>query len=137
MDATDAGSAPRASAPDSASDPAGAGGLVDRRPVALVTGASRGLGFLIARELGRRGHDLAICARSGDGLRAAAEDLRGLGTEVEAIEADAGSAEQAGKLVERVQRRFGRLDVLCLGHRRGAGADAYRIDPQCPVHRGP
>ncbi|MGH3567967.1 MAG: SDR family NAD(P)-dependent oxidoreductase [Pseudonocardia sp.] len=45
------------------------------RPVAVVTGASRGLGFLIARELADRGHDLVICARSGSGLGPAVDDL--------------------------------------------------------------
>lgn len=45
-----------------------------RRPVTLVTGASRGLGFLIARKWARAGHDVVICARSTDGLEHAAED---------------------------------------------------------------
>jgi hypothetical protein len=37
------------------------------KPVAIVTGASRGLGFLLARSLADRGHDLVICARSQEG----------------------------------------------------------------------
>ena len=38
------------------------------RPVSLVAGASRGLGLLVATELGRRGHDVAICARDAETL---------------------------------------------------------------------
>ena len=47
--------------------------------VAAVTGASRGLGFAIARSLAQEGAKLAICARNPDGLEAAAESLRKVG----------------------------------------------------------
>ncbi|MEN3301683.1 SDR family NAD(P)-dependent oxidoreductase [Pseudonocardia sp.] len=82
------------------------------RPVALVTGASRGLGFLIARELADRGHDLVICARSADGLADAAADLRRHGGAVETVAADVGVKEQAEGVVAAARERFGRLDVL-------------------------
>jgi len=84
------------------------------RPVALVTGASRGLGFLIARELADRGHDLVICARSADGLGPAAEELRGRGAAVHEVTADVGVETEAQRAVEQAQERFGRLDVLVL-----------------------
>jgi NAD(P)-dependent dehydrogenase (short-subunit alcohol dehydrogenase family) len=106
--------------------------LTDDRPVALVTGASRGLGFLIARELAHRGYALVICARSGDGLTAAAEDLGRSGAPVEAVEADVGVAEQARDLVTTATTRFGRLDVLVtnagiiqVGPAEEMGADEY------------
>jgi NAD(P)-dependent dehydrogenase (short-subunit alcohol dehydrogenase family) len=82
------------------------------RPVALVTGASRGLGFLIARELADRGHDLVICARSADGLADAAAGLRRHGGAVETVAADVGVKEQAVGVVAAARERFGRLDVL-------------------------
>ncbi|MDQ4117686.1 MAG: SDR family NAD(P)-dependent oxidoreductase [Actinomycetota bacterium] len=82
------------------------------RPVALVTGASRGLGFLLAREWARAGHDLVVCARSADGLEPAAENLRGEGVEVEAVEADVADRDDVTRLVARTEHRFGRLDVL-------------------------
>ncbi|HEX3593116.1 MAG TPA: SDR family NAD(P)-dependent oxidoreductase [Pseudonocardiaceae bacterium] len=44
-----------------------------------MTGASRGLGLLLARELGARGHDLVICARSDEGLEAARDELAATG----------------------------------------------------------
>ena len=80
------------------------------RPVALVTGASRGLGFLLAREFADRGHDLVVCAR--DGLEPAREDLVRRGTDVLAVEADVGDPDDAARLVTETERRFGRLDVL-------------------------
>ncbi|MFP5070874.1 SDR family NAD(P)-dependent oxidoreductase [Pseudonocardia nantongensis] len=91
---------------------ADAGGQAVSRPVALVTGASRGLGFLLARELGDRGYDVVICARSGDSMAAARDDLTRRGTDVLAVEADVGDAADAQRLVEETERRFGQLDLL-------------------------
>jgi short-subunit dehydrogenase len=82
--------------------------------VAVVTGASRGLGFLIARELAERGFDLLICARSADGLRAAQDDLSRSGAEVVTVAADVGKADDARRVVAEAETRFGRLDVLVL-----------------------
>lgn len=84
------------------------------RPVAVVTGASRGLGFLLAREFAERGYDLVVCARSEDGLRAAADDLADRGIDVEAVAADVGAADDAKRVVAAAETRFGRLDVLVL-----------------------
>lgn len=82
------------------------------RPVALVLGASRGLGFLVARELGRRGHDLAVVARSADGLEAARGDLEATGASVLTLPADLASRPAAESAVEAADRHFGRLDVV-------------------------
>jgi NAD(P)-dependent dehydrogenase (short-subunit alcohol dehydrogenase family) len=84
------------------------------RPVAVVTGGSRGLGFLIARELAGRGYDLVICARSADGLRTAEQDLSSTGARVHAVTADVADAGQARHVVAEAESRFGRLDVLVL-----------------------
>lgn len=82
------------------------------RPVALVTGASRGLGFLIARELADRGHDLVICARDQDGLEPARADLASRGVRVVATAVDVGAPAAGEELVATAEREFGRLDVL-------------------------
>ena len=84
------------------------------RPVALVTGASRGLGYLIARELAGRGYDLVICARSADGVQTAADDLGRAGTTVVGVAADVGDAADARRVVAEAEDRFGRLDMLVL-----------------------
>jgi short-subunit dehydrogenase len=86
--------------------------MTGQREVAVVTGASRGLGLLLARELGGRGMDLVICARTEDTLAGAAAELRTTGVEVVTVAADVG--EQAGvtRVIDTATHRFGRLDVL-------------------------
>jgi short-subunit dehydrogenase len=98
----------------SRSDGTAGSGPDEARPVAVVTGASRGLGFLIARELAGRGYDLLICARSADGLRAAEADLSATGAQVATVAADVGKADDARRVVAAAETRFGRLDVLVL-----------------------
>jgi NAD(P)-dependent dehydrogenase (short-subunit alcohol dehydrogenase family) len=82
------------------------------RPVAVVTGASRGLGFLLARELARHEHDLVVCARSADGIEQAAAALRTEDTKVSALAADVSVQAQAAAVIDRAVAEFGRLDVL-------------------------
>ncbi|CAA9397933.1 MAG: 3-oxoacyl-[acyl-carrier protein] reductase [uncultured Pseudonocardia sp.] len=81
---------------------------------ALVTGASRGIGYAVAAELLARGASVTITARKPDELAAAAERL-GAGSDPErvlAVTANAGSAESREASVARTVERFGRLDVL-------------------------
>jgi short-subunit dehydrogenase len=80
--------------------------------VAVVTGASRGLGLLMATELARRGCRLLICARDQAGLDLAAGQLRGLGTEVATVACDISQAESATQLVDAAREHYGRLDIL-------------------------
>jgi short-subunit dehydrogenase len=85
---------------------------VTDRPVAVVTGASRGLGFLLARELADRGHDIVVNARSEDGLATAAAQLQGRGAEVVTVAGDMSVEADARRVVASAVERFGRLDVL-------------------------
>lgn len=81
---------------------------------ALVTGASRGIGYAIAAELLTRGASVTITARKPDELNAAAEKL-GAGSDparVLAIAANAGSAESREASVTQTVERFGSLDIL-------------------------
>lgn len=77
--------------------------------IALITGASRGLGREVARLYADRGARLALVARGTRDLAAAAEELSAL-TEVLAIPADV--SEQAEAVAEQALGRFGRVDVL-------------------------
>lgn len=80
--------------------------------VALVTGGSRGLGLLIARELARLGCKLAICARDEEELRRAQGELEQLGAEVIAVVCDVGVKDQVDAMVGDTLERFGRLDIV-------------------------
>ena len=85
---------------------------MNARPVAVVTGASRGLGFLLARELADRGHDLVVNARSESGLATAAVALQEHGAEVVTVPGDVADPALGQQLVDTATGRFGRLDVL-------------------------
>ncbi|HEY8066894.1 MAG TPA: SDR family oxidoreductase [Methylosinus sp.] len=78
----------------------------------LVTGANRGIGFEIARSLASRGHRVLIGARrQSDGARAA-EALRRLGLDIEAIRLDVTEPESVSEAARELERREGRLDIL-------------------------
>lgn len=80
--------------------------------VALVTGASRGIGAATAAELARRGYDVAVTARGEDGLEATAAAVAGAGRAALALPGDLGDLEFVATLVPRTVDRFGRIDVL-------------------------
>jgi len=80
--------------------------------VAIVTGASRGIGRSIALTLAGEGAKLCICARNEEPLKAAAVEVEALGVEVEAVALDITSTEGADALVAAAQERFGGVDIL-------------------------
>lgn len=81
---------------------------------ALVTGASRGIGFAVAAELLRRGANVVISARKPEPLEEAAERLRGLGYpgKVVAVAGNSGDAAARAEQVATAVEQFGSLDVL-------------------------
>jgi NAD(P)-dependent dehydrogenase (short-subunit alcohol dehydrogenase family) len=82
-----------------------------RGAVVLITGGSRGLGLLVARELAARGAKLALGARDGEELERARADLTARGAEVLTVVADVASEADAQRFVAETVARFGRLDV--------------------------
>jgi 3-oxoacyl-[acyl-carrier protein] reductase len=81
--------------------------------VAIIGGASQGIGYGIARQLATEGASVVITARRMPDLEAAAEKLRTeSGTEVLPIAADCRRSEDCQRVVDTVRERFGRLDVL-------------------------
>src|SRR5690242_19055810 len=77
--------------------------------VALVTGASSGIGAEIALELSRRGHELVLVARSADRLQSLADRLP---TTAHVIPADLGDGDARGLLVREVEQRGLTVQVL-------------------------
>ena len=82
-----------------------------RQQVGLVTGASRGLGKVIARVLAERGYDLVIGGRHAEPLEAVANGLARGNARVVAIAGDVVDAAVRGRLVDEA-RRLGGLDVV-------------------------
>lgn len=78
--------------------------------VALVTGASRGIGQAVALELARLGADLGLVQR-GDAAETVA-GVEALGSRAHVVRTDLGDAEAAGRAVDEVADALGRLDVL-------------------------
>jgi NAD(P)-dependent dehydrogenase (short-subunit alcohol dehydrogenase family) len=79
--------------------------------VALITGASRGLGLEVARAFARRGLGLILSARGNEALQAAADELAQI-TTVVAVAGDVGNPADAERLVEAGLAKFGQIDVL-------------------------
>lgn len=80
--------------------------------VALITGASRGLGLAMARELADEGAKLVICARDEAELQRAAEELQRRGAEVLAVPCDVTDRVDVDRLVARALETFGQIDLL-------------------------
>lgn len=95
--------------------------------VALVTGASAGLGFAAARALAERGARVAIASRGGDKLESAAAELEKSGAEVVALPADVRKNEELEELVCEVEERLGPVDVLV------ANGGGPRVKPACEL----
>lgn len=103
--------------------------LKDR--VAMISGASKGLGAALARRFAEEGAAVSICARSEGELLAGAEELSARGAPVLAVPCDVTDEEAVRRWVDRTLERFGRLDALVnnaslLGHR--VGIEGYPLD---------
>src|SRR6202020_2307391 len=80
--------------------------------VAIVTGASSGLGVAFAQGLAQAGADVAVCARRADRLQQTRQDVEAAGRRCVAIEADVSRVEDCAQVVERTVSELGRVDVL-------------------------
>jgi NAD(P)-dependent dehydrogenase (short-subunit alcohol dehydrogenase family) len=80
--------------------------------VALVTGGSRGLGKDIALAMAQRGAEVAICGRKKENLDTAVEEFHTRGLDLLAVCANIGKSDQVKPLIQSIEEKFGRLDIL-------------------------
>ncbi|HXG05413.1 MAG TPA: 3-oxoacyl-[acyl-carrier-protein] reductase [Candidatus Binatia bacterium] len=80
--------------------------------VAIVTGASRGIGAAVAALLAEDGAAVVVSGRDADRLARTVKDLEGSGAPVVGVPGDVASREDCERLVETARQRFGRLDLL-------------------------
>src|SRR5512146_1347344 len=81
--------------------------------VAIVTGASRGIGAAIAKELAAQGASVVVNYRNSAEQAAAVVDaICAAGGQAVAVQADVSRLDEAGKLIKETVDRFGRVDIL-------------------------
>lgn len=83
-----------------------------RGKTVLITGGSRGLGLVLAREFAKEKAKIAICARDGEELERAKKDLENRGAEVFTTVCDVRDERQVEKMFDSVRNYFGKIDVL-------------------------
>jgi NAD(P)-dependent dehydrogenase (short-subunit alcohol dehydrogenase family) len=98
--------------------------------VAIVTGASSGLGVAFAQGLAQAGADVAVCARRVDRLQQTRHDVETLGRRCVAIEADVSRVEDCTRVVEQTVSELSRVDVLVNNAGIGTAVPATREAPE-------
>lgn len=95
-----------------------------KNKISLVTGASRGIGAAVSRQLAERGADVAINFRS-KGSRAAdvVEEVERLGRRALAVQADLTDSADVRRMMSDIREAFGRLDILVLNASGGLEKD--------------
>lgn len=86
--------------------------MTSTQKIALVTGATRGIGLETCRQLAKAGALVLLAGRNATGAAKAAESLRAEGLSVEPLTLDVTDAATIDAAAQEVKRRFGRLDIL-------------------------
>jgi short-subunit dehydrogenase len=101
--------------------------------LALVTGASSGIGYSLAKELARRGYDLVVCS-AGERLDGAARDFQAFGTNVIEVRADLATKEGVRELWSKVQQIGRPVDVACVNAGVGVGGLFWQTDLEAELN---
>lgn len=101
------------------------------KPIALITGASSGIGKAVALKLSESGYALALCARRIDALEQV-KQASAHADDVLCIATDVGDEADVGKAVDETVDRFGRIDVLF--NNAGISADGKPIEETDIAH---
>ena len=80
--------------------------------VAIVTGATRGIGKSIAEELARAGARVALCSRKAEACESARKDLQAQGFEVLALPCNVSRKDELQALVDATRAKWGRIDIV-------------------------
>src|SRR5437762_10009219 len=91
------------------------------KPVALVTGANKGIGFEVARAIAKSGYVVLLGARNPTTGREAADTLTSEGLDVRFVEVDVTRVEIIAAAAARIDADFGKLDVLVANQLSGRG----------------
>ena len=86
--------------------------MENAKKIALITGANKGLGFEMARQLGKAGVTVVLAAREAAKGEAAAAKLRGEGLDVQSLKLDVTNKEDRAAAAKYLESKFGRLDIL-------------------------
>jgi short-subunit dehydrogenase len=95
------------------------------RPFAVVTGASSGIGYELAKQFAENGYDLLVCAESPD-IKNAAQEFSDLGAQVWSVQTDLSTDEGAERLYDEVRATGRPLDAIALNAGVGVAGDFAR-----------
>jgi 3-oxoacyl-[acyl-carrier protein] reductase len=99
------------------------------RPVALITGGTRGIGLGVARELARAGWDLVLSGvRPPDDVRPVVDELQSLGGQVDYVASDISRRDDRTRLAESIRVRLGALNALVNNAGRGPSVRADLLE---------
>jgi ketoreductase len=101
---------------------------MSKRRVALVTGATSGIGLEVARSLGREGHAVFVVARNAENVQTTVKQLKEEGIEADGAATDVTSTEDIRSAVQKAVDVFGPVEILVNNAGRGGGGITAELD---------